>query len=90
MGKEFNKTWEFFSNRDKKQNVRYWLNHSEETLIHKINKLVVLKFSDTHFSVINKETLNCKFFDTKEEAIDYCLDVYTNSFFNTQLNLFEE
>ena len=89
MGKGFNKTWELFSKTEKKINVNHWLRKSLDARIHKVNVLNIFKFSETHYAVINEETLVCKFFDTEQECIDYCLDVYPNSFPSEQLKLFD-
>jgi hypothetical protein len=63
------------------------LENAKKYIIHEINKLVIFKMNG-HFEVINKESLVVKFYDTEQECINFCLDVYPNSFFNIQKKTF--
>lgn len=87
--KTLTRTWNYFSNNERKEQAKHMLENATKYIIHDINKLVIFKMNG-HFEVINKESLVVKFYDTEQECINFCLDVYTNSFFNTQNNLFEQ
>ena len=86
--KTLTRTWNYFSNKARKEQAMHLLKNAKTYIIHEINKLVIFEMNG-HFEVINKESLSIKFFDTEKQCIDYCLDVYPNSFFNSQNSLFE-
>lgn len=87
--KEFKDFWENLPESTRKWQVDYLLQNSKTYLVHEINKLSIFK-TKNRFYVINKESKHCNFFDSEQEAIDYCLDVYPQSFFNNQLGIFEK
>ena len=78
-----------FQKKAQNEQAKHMLENSKKYIIHEINKLVIFKMNG-HFEVINKESLVVKFYDTERECIDFRLDVYPNTFFNTQNNLFEQ
>jgi hypothetical protein len=84
--KSLTRTWNYFSNNQRKEHAKHLIENAQDLIIHEINKLIVLKMNG-HFEVINKESLVIKFYDTEQECIDFCLDVYPNSFENTQLKI---
>lgn len=85
--KSITRTWNYFSNKARNEQAKHMLENAKMYIIHEINKFVIFKMIG-HFQVINKESLVVKFYDTEKECIDFCLDVYTDSFFNTQTNIF--
>ena len=86
---KFRSTWDYIPKKAQKEQAKHMLDNAKKYIIHEINKLVIFKMNG-HFEIINKESLAVKFYDTEKECIDFCLDVYPNSFFNTQNNLFEQ
>lgn len=88
--KDFEKMWKHFPQKVKNEQIDFLLNSSQDLIIHEVNKLVVFKMKSYSFWVINKESKHCSFFDTEQQAIDYCLDAYPQSFFNKQLGIFEK
>jgi hypothetical protein len=87
--KTLTRTWNYFSNKARKEQSKHLLENAKDLIIHEINKLKIFKMNG-HFEVINSESLSIKFFDTEQESIDFCLDIYPNSFFNKQKCLFED
>ena len=93
MSKEFQKIWDSFPKQVKIEQAKHFLNNCKS--IHKVNKLIVFEVlmafrgNRGNYVVVNEETLHCKFFDTEEESINYCLDVYQKTFSSYQTELFE-
>jgi hypothetical protein len=87
--KEFKYFWKTLPESTKKWQVDFIFKNCQSNIIHEVNKLFIFKMRH-RFWVINKESKHCNFFDTEQEAIDYCLDVYPQSFFNKQLGIFEK
>ncbi len=85
--KDLESTWSFIPDYAKRSQAKHLLKNAKKHIIHEVNKLKVFMWSE-HFEVINEETFFVKFFDTEEEAINYCLDVYKNTKINTQSELF--
>jgi hypothetical protein len=86
--KTLTRTWNYFSNNARKEQAKHMLEKAKDLIIYEINKLKIFKMNG-HFEVINSESLSIKFFDTEEDCINYCLDIYPNSFFNKQKSLFD-
>ena len=84
--KELTRWWSYFSNKERKDQAKHMIENAKEFIIHEVNKLTVFKLNG-HYEVINKESLSVRFYDTEKECIDYCLDVYPNSFLNTQTEI---
>lgn len=79
--------WEHIPEKAKKEQINHLLKNCKENINHTVNKLTVFEISESHFEVINTESFKVKFFDTKEEALNYCLDFYPESFKNEQIKL---
>jgi hypothetical protein len=86
--KDLESTWSFMSDYAKKNQAKHLLENGKKHIIHEVNKLKIFMFSN-HFEVINEETYFVKFFDTEEEAVNYCLDVYKETKINAQLEFFK-
>lgn len=84
---KFRSTWDYIPKKHQNEQAKHMLENAKKYIIHEINKLVIFKMNG-HFEVINKESLIVKFYDTEQECINFCLDVYPNSFFNVQQNMF--
>jgi hypothetical protein len=54
--------------------------------IHKINKYLIFKF--LNYEVVNSEKLTIQVFETEQDALDYCLDIYKGSKIPEQSKLF--
>jgi hypothetical protein len=83
----FKSVWDYIPKKAQKEQAKHMLENVKHLIIHEINKLVIFKMNG-HYEVINKESLIVKFYDTEQECIDFCLDVYPESFFNIQQNIF--
>lgn len=87
--KELQDTWFYIPAHMQKRQINHLLENCKQYIVHEINKLIIFKWSD-HCQVINTESLILKYFDTEQEAMDFCLDVYKDSGISDQLNLFEK
>ena len=85
--KQLTNTWQFFTKRDKKIQVKHLINNCQDLVIHKINKFLIFKMNN-HIEVVNSESLFLFFFDTEKEAINHCLDKFENSSINIQEKIF--
>ena len=86
--KELEKTWYYFSESAKIDQARHLLVKCKDLIIHEVGKLKVFKMNG-HIEVVNEESFVLKFFDTEEEAINYCLDVYPETNINEQTTIFD-
>lgn len=86
---ELSRIWRQIPKKERDKQANHMLKSAKKYIIHEVNKLVVFNLGNDNFEVINRETLVVKFFDTEKQSIDFCLDVYPESFFNEQLNIFQ-
>lgn len=89
VAKEHQDTWFYIPRYVQKRQIDHVIKDCRDYIIHEVNKLVVFEWFG-HFQVINIESYVVKFFDTEKEAMDYCLDFYSESFINEQLDLFKK
>lgn len=82
------KTFWYFPTRAKKDTARHWLTLKDH-FVHEIGKLKVVAFGKDDVVVINEESLKIQFFDSEQEALDFCLDVYPQTKTTKQRELFE-
>ena len=61
-----------------KRQAKHYLEKCSVFLIHEINNLNIYDF-ESYFEVVNKTTLKIKVFQTKEAAINFCLDNFKSS-----------
>lgn len=80
-------TWKYFTSRAKKEQAKHLLENCKNIMFHEIGKLKCFKLNG-HIEVINAESLVLKFFDTEQEAVDYCLDFYHDIKINEQTTIF--
>ena len=85
--KSFADTWYYFTEKGKKDSAKHWLTLTDY-IIHEVGCLRVIDFHDSIIHVVNSETLFVHFFDTIEEAMNFCLDSYEASKEKTQTKLF--
>lgn len=90
--KDFEKMWKHFPQKVKLGQANHLLDNCMEHAIHQVNKLVIFNIGNPnpYYWVVNKESKHCSCFETEQQAIDYCLDFYPQSFFNVQLGVFEK
>jgi hypothetical protein len=86
--KDLEKTWFYFSEKVKKDQANHLLTKCKDYICHEVGKLKVFKWK-FHCEVVNEESKKIKFFNTEEEAINYCLDVYPETKINEQTTIFD-
>lgn len=77
--------WDLMPKKLQKAQAKHLVNKFNPK--HKINILFVFEFGDS-FLVINKDNLVTKVFEDEKEAVNYCLDNYSNSKEVEQIGLF--
>lgn len=86
--KELQDTWFYIPEYMKKRQINHLLENCRQYIVHEVGKLVVYKWNG-HCQVINSESFLMKYFDTEQEAMDFCLDVFSDTKIASQLDLFE-
>jgi len=87
IAKDLESTWSFMPEYAKRNQAKHLLRNCKYYIIHEVNKLKIFGWSN-HFQVVNEESYKSKFFDTEEESMNYCLDVYKQTKINEQSSLF--
>lgn len=89
VAKDLESTWSFMPEYAKRNQAKHLLENCKKYIIHEINKLKIFEWSN-HFQVVNEESFITKFFDTEEEAMNYCLDVFPETKISSQTDLFDK
>jgi len=87
VAKELNDIWCYYTKPQQKRHIEHLLSNCRKYIVHEVNKLVVFNWKD-YCQVINTESYILKYFDSEEEALNYCLDIFENTKSATQEKLF--
>jgi len=78
VAKELNDIWFYYTKSQQTKHIDHLLNNCKQYIVHQVNKLIVFNWTD-YCQVINTETYVLKYFDSEQEALNYCLDNFQNS-----------
>jgi len=87
VAKELNAIWFYYTKQQKLNHIKHLLTNCKKYIVHEVNKLIVFNWKD-YCQVINTESNTLKYFDSEEEALNYCLDAFKNSESSKQEKLF--
>lgn len=74
---EFEKTFYYFSKKEKKEYAKFLLG-CKESITHVIGILTIVSTGNLH-NVVNTESLHINFFDSEKEALNHCLDCFAGT-----------
>ena len=89
QSKEMTKVFGYFSKHQQTTITKDWLKWKER-ILHNIGKLAIVDVSNEGATivVINSESLHTLFFDSENDAMNYCLDIYDKIQLTKQSSMF--